>query len=230
METILLLANTRSRRLTRQARAGSSRRGQIPQRRHARGQAGRRPWWAKRSTRRRPHRRLRRRSIPGASRARTLLPRGTPRTPLRPKRSCKAAQADHRDRAGHLALEPRPAGRRPAPGRARRHPCHRFGASDGKPSVNRWYYRQRMEAVSSARSGPGSSLSIPAASPPGRAMPGPPPCRCVAVTLPEACKRTTVAGCARTRRRRPNHPARRRPPVCRRRGLDQETGRRPDRT
>ena len=67
-------------------------------------------------------------------------------------------------------------------------------ATDGKVSVNRWYYRQRMEAVLQRTQRPWFILVDPGSQPAWQGAPGAASVENVAVTLPDAAKRTTVVG------------------------------------
>ncbi len=66
--------------------------------------------------------------------------------------------------------------------------------SDGKIAVNRWYYRQRMEAVLQRAQRPWLMLVDPGSQPACECGPGTAKVEPVAVNLPDACKRTTVVG------------------------------------
>ena len=111
-------------------------------------EAGRRAWWAKPSS---PPPTASPPAAPKrswASRARTSPPSRYATDAAAAEALCESRPGHHRPRPGHLPLEPRPAGRRPAAGRTRRHPRHRpFAPATASRPVNRWYYRQRMEAV-----------------------------------------------------------------------------------
>jgi electron transfer flavoprotein alpha subunit len=67
-------------------------------------------------------------------------------------------------------------------------------AKDGVPIVNRWYYRQRMEAALQRRQRPWFILLDPGSQPAWQGEPGIASVEAVALNLPEACKRTTVVG------------------------------------
>jgi electron transfer flavoprotein alpha subunit len=67
-------------------------------------------------------------------------------------------------------------------------------ADAGKLSVNRWYYRQRMEAVSTRTQRPWFILIDPGSQTPCECGAGTAAVETVAVNLPDACKRTTVVG------------------------------------
>jgi electron transfer flavoprotein alpha subunit len=66
--------------------------------------------------------------------------------------------------------------------------------ADGKISVNRWYYRQRMEAVLARAQRPWFILVDPGSQTPCECGAGTASVENVAVPLSDACKRTTVAG------------------------------------
>jgi electron transfer flavoprotein alpha subunit len=67
-------------------------------------------------------------------------------------------------------------------------------AVDGSVSLSRWYYRQRMEATLRRTQRPWFILVEPGSQSPWQGQPGTAALREVAVTLAEACKRTTVLG------------------------------------
>jgi electron transfer flavoprotein alpha subunit len=67
-------------------------------------------------------------------------------------------------------------------------------ASGDKPSVSRWYYRQRMEAVSQRTQRPWFILIDPGSQPAWQGDAGTATVQAVSVTLPENCRRTTVMG------------------------------------
>jgi electron transfer flavoprotein alpha subunit len=69
-----------------------------------------------------------------------------------------------------------------------------LSADNGTLSVNRWYYRQRMEAVLRRTQRPWFILIDPGSQPAWQGEPGTVSVQAVAVTLPDACKRTTVVG------------------------------------
>jgi electron transfer flavoprotein alpha subunit len=69
-----------------------------------------------------------------------------------------------------------------------------LSASNGKPSINRWYYRQRMEAVVQRTQRPWLILVDPGSQPAWQGDPGTATLQGVPVALSEACKRTTVMG------------------------------------
>jgi len=69
-----------------------------------------------------------------------------------------------------------------------------LSASGGKLSVNRWYYRQRMEAVLQRSQRPWFILIDPGSQPAWQGDAGTATVQPVPVTLPETCKRTTVVG------------------------------------
>jgi electron transfer flavoprotein alpha subunit len=66
--------------------------------------------------------------------------------------------------------------------------------TDGKPGVNRWYYRQRMEAAIQRTQRPWFILVDPGSQPMWQGEPGTANVEAIAVDLPENCKRTTVMG------------------------------------
>ncbi len=69
-----------------------------------------------------------------------------------------------------------------------------LSAGDGSLSVNRWYYRQRMEAVLRRTQRPWFILIDPGSQPAWQGQPGTATVQALTVTLPESCKRTTVVG------------------------------------
>ena len=73
---------------------------------------------------------------------------------------------------------------------------HVTGVSEagGKPAVNRWYYRQRMEATIQRVQRPWFILVDPGSQPACECGAGNAKVELVAVSLTDACKRTTVAG------------------------------------
>jgi electron transfer flavoprotein alpha subunit len=66
--------------------------------------------------------------------------------------------------------------------------------SGGKPAINRWYYRQRMEAAVTRTQRPWFILVDPGSQPACECGSGTAKVETVAVNLSEACKRTTVTG------------------------------------
>jgi electron transfer flavoprotein alpha subunit len=64
----------------------------------------------------------------------------------------------------------------------------------GKLAVNRWYYRQRMEAQLLRAQRPWFILVDPGSQPPWQGTAGTARVEVVTVNLPEACQRTTVTG------------------------------------
>ncbi len=66
--------------------------------------------------------------------------------------------------------------------------------ADGKPSINRWYYRQRMEAVLTRTQRPWFMLIDPGSQTACDCGAGTATVEMVAVNLSDACKRTTVVG------------------------------------
>ncbi len=69
-----------------------------------------------------------------------------------------------------------------------------LSADNGTLSVNRWYYRQRMEAVLRRTQRPWVILVDPGSQPAWQGTAGTVSVQAVAVNLAEACKRTTVVG------------------------------------
>ncbi len=67
-------------------------------------------------------------------------------------------------------------------------------AKDGKLAVNRWYYRQRMEAVLQRTQRPWIILVDPGSQPAWQGDSGTATVEMVPVSLPDTCKRTTVLG------------------------------------
>jgi electron transfer flavoprotein alpha subunit len=67
-------------------------------------------------------------------------------------------------------------------------------ASQGKVTVNRWYYRQRMEGALQRQSRPWFIVVDPGSQAPASVQAGTATVEAVAVSLPDACKRTTVVG------------------------------------
>ncbi len=67
-------------------------------------------------------------------------------------------------------------------------------ANDGKIAVNRWYYRQRMEAVLNRKQRPWFMLIDPGSQPACQSRSGTASIKNVVVELSDACKRTTVIG------------------------------------
>jgi electron transfer flavoprotein alpha subunit len=67
-------------------------------------------------------------------------------------------------------------------------------AEGGQLAVNRWYYRQRMEAQLRRAQRPWFILVDPGSQPAWQGAAGSASVETVAVTLPDACKRTTVIG------------------------------------
>jgi electron transfer flavoprotein alpha subunit len=66
--------------------------------------------------------------------------------------------------------------------------------TDGKPAINRWYYRQRMEATIQRTPRPWFILVDPGSQPACECGPGTAKVEVVAVELSDSCKRTTVVG------------------------------------
>jgi len=69
-----------------------------------------------------------------------------------------------------------------------------LSVSEGKVQVNRWYYRQRMEAVVQRTQQPWFVLIDPGSQPAWQGAPGTAQVETIAVSLSDACKRTTVLG------------------------------------
>lgn len=69
-----------------------------------------------------------------------------------------------------------------------------LSGSDGKLSINRWYYRQRMEAVLQRTQRPWFILVDPGSQPAWEGDAGTATIQPVTLSLPEACQRTTVLG------------------------------------
>jgi electron transfer flavoprotein alpha subunit len=67
-------------------------------------------------------------------------------------------------------------------------------AANGAVSVNRWYYRQRMEAVLQRKQRPWFILIDPGSQPAWQGAAGTVNVEAVAVNLPDTCKRTNVVG------------------------------------
>jgi electron transfer flavoprotein alpha subunit len=69
-----------------------------------------------------------------------------------------------------------------------------LSANNGKLSISRWYYRQRMEAVLQRTQRPWVILVDPGSQPAWQGEHGTASLQTVPVDVPEACKRTTVVG------------------------------------
>jgi electron transfer flavoprotein alpha subunit len=69
-----------------------------------------------------------------------------------------------------------------------------LSASNGKLSINRWYYRQRMEAVLQRTQRPWVILVDPGTQPVWQGERGTASIQTLPVTVPETCQRTTVVG------------------------------------
>ncbi len=67
-------------------------------------------------------------------------------------------------------------------------------AADGKLSINRWYYRQRMEAQMQRAQRPWFVLIDPGSQPAWQGAAGAATVENVSVNLPDSCKRTLVVG------------------------------------
>ncbi len=68
------------------------------------------------------------------------------------------------------------------------------GEANGQPAINRWYYRQRMEATMARTQRPWFILVDPGSQPACECGSGTAQVEAVPVNLPDACKRTTVVG------------------------------------
>ncbi len=69
-----------------------------------------------------------------------------------------------------------------------------MNVASGKPSVTRWYYRQRMEATLERTQRPWIILVDPGCHAPWRGEPGAASLELITVDLPESCRGTTVTG------------------------------------
>ena len=69
-----------------------------------------------------------------------------------------------------------------------------LATADGKLSISRWYYRQRMEAVIQRTQRPWVIAVDPGSQPSWQGEPGMASVQLVTLALPGACKRTTVVG------------------------------------
>ncbi|HWH70481.1 MAG TPA: hypothetical protein VNT26_13925 [Candidatus Sulfotelmatobacter sp.] len=69
-----------------------------------------------------------------------------------------------------------------------------LSVTNGNVAVNRWYYRQRMEALLQRAQRPWFMLVDPGSQPAWQGAPGTAQLEAVSVALPETCKRTTVVG------------------------------------
>lgn len=69
-----------------------------------------------------------------------------------------------------------------------------LSAADGAPTANRWYYRQRMEAVLQRTQRPWFILVDPGSQPAWQGAPGMAQIENLSVELNDACRRTTVTG------------------------------------
>ena len=69
-----------------------------------------------------------------------------------------------------------------------------LSANNGKLTISRWYYRQRMEAVLQRTQRPWVILVDPGSQPTWQGAPGTAILQTVPVDVPETCKRTTVVG------------------------------------
>ncbi len=69
-----------------------------------------------------------------------------------------------------------------------------ISAAGGAPRVNRWYYRQRLEASLGRPQRPWFIVLDPGANPPWEGQAGAAKVESVMVALPESCRRTTVSG------------------------------------
>ena len=151
---------------------------------------------------------------------------------LRHRRGCRRSHCESRpghrhSRPGDLPLEPRAAGRSPAAGRTRGHARHRpfrqRRQAVGQPLVLSPAHGSGAAAHPAALVHPDRSRQPARLARRGRHRHRPNRPRDPAGGL----QAHHSGGRARTRRRRADHPARRRFAAGRRRRLDQETGRRP---
>ena len=69
-----------------------------------------------------------------------------------------------------------------------------LGTQDGAPIATRWYYRQRMEAALTRSQRPWIILLDPGCAEPWHGQAGTAGMEALSVTVPEACRRTTVVG------------------------------------
>jgi electron transfer flavoprotein alpha subunit len=69
-----------------------------------------------------------------------------------------------------------------------------LSAGEGAPSINRWYYRQRMEASLRRTQRPWFILIDPGSQPAWEGAAGTAAVQTITVNLPDTCKRTTVVG------------------------------------
>lgn len=69
-----------------------------------------------------------------------------------------------------------------------------LSAANGTPSISRWYYRQRMEAVVQRAQRPWCILVDPGSQPAWQGAPGTASLQVVSVSPDDACKRTSVIG------------------------------------
>ena len=100
-----------------------------------------------------------------------------------------------RRRPGNFAVEPCVARCRTTSRRTRRHARHRRQLSAGdKVTINRWYYRQRMEAALQRTQRPWFILIDPGSQSACECGAGTVTVENVAVALPESARRTTVTG------------------------------------
>ena len=97
-----------------------------------------------------------------------------------------------------------------------------------KVTINRWYYRQRMEAALQRQQRPWFILIDPGNRTACECGVGTATVENAAVALPDSAMRTTVTGFHAPAADEADHPARRTIIVRHRRGLDEETSRRPD--
>jgi electron transfer flavoprotein alpha subunit len=107
---------------------------------------------------------------------------------------CKAAQATFVIAAGTSRfLRCLPGVAQRVAGRADTH-VTTVSASDGKVSLSRWYYRQRMEATFQRTTRPWFILVDPGSQPAWQGASGTASVENVSVTLPDSAKRTSVVG------------------------------------
>lgn len=107
---------------------------------------------------------------------------------------CKAAQATFVVAAGTSRfLRCLPGVAQRVGGRADTH-VTAVSAAGGKVSLNRWYYRQRMEGTLQRTARPWFILTDPGSQPAWQGAAGTATVENIAVTLPDSAKRTTVVG------------------------------------
>ncbi len=123
---------------------------------------------------------------------------------------CRAAGAADRRRRRHVALDARrwPAWPQRLGGRVDTH-VTRVAVDGGAVSVARWYYRQRIEGVTSRTERPWVIAIEPGTHEPWAGARRPPTVEAVAVALPELRTRGDRRAIARRRASRPSGPTRR---------------------